>query len=222
MLSELKTTRWPASSMALRVARHGMEAEGDGREPARPAIDASTTIALPLALGTLFTAEGLLLDRVQIAIFHFRAHAVEIFRPVAIGTKPVEITSGHLGRASRVPLKPVQHDLVRGQLAFHDERLDREEEQRAMGLYDDLDPPLRRLGQDTRESLLRPWVQMDLRLFEVDELTGLGSEQGDEHRQGLGDAEAHVGDVDEIVGAPTLLPREPPDQQLNLGRVDWV
>ncbi|XXX76692.1 hypothetical protein WMF30_54490 [Sorangium sp. So ce134] len=63
-------------------------------------------------------------------------------------------------------------------------------------------------------------MQVNLRLLEVDELAGARDEERHDHGQALRQAEAHIGDADEITRSPAATPAEAPDAQLDLRVVD--
>ncbi len=89
-----------------------------------------------------------------------------------------------------------------------------------MGLGNHPDTSLRRIGQELGEGNLPVWVKMNLGLLEIDQLLRFRCQQSNNDRQGLRDAEANVGDVDEIFGAITSAVGKSSDEQLYLGVVN--
>ena len=70
-----------------------------------------------------------------------------------------------------------------------------------MGFRYHLDAALRRIRHDSREHVLRSWVQVQFRLFEIYKLASLCDQQRDEYRQHLRNSESHVGDVHQVLSA---------------------
>ena len=70
-----------------------------------------------------------------------------------------------------------------------------------MGFRHHLDAALRRIRHDFRECVLRSWVQVEFRLFDVYELPALCDQDRDEYRQHLRNPEADVGDVHQVLSS---------------------
>ncbi len=68
-----------------------------------------------------------------------------------------------------------------------------------MGFRYHLDAALRRIPHDSRERVLRSWVQVQFRLFDVYELPSLCDQQRDKYGQHLRNPEAHVGDIHQVL-----------------------
>ena len=68
-----------------------------------------------------------------------------------------------------------------------------------MGFRYHLDAALRRIRHDSREHVLRSWMQVQFRLFDVYELPSLCDQQRDEYRQHLRNPEAHVRDIHQVL-----------------------
>ena len=67
-----------------------------------------------------------------------------------------------------------------------------------MSLNDDPHTPLRCIGQYTSHGNLCARVQVQLRLFDVNHLTGFCHRQRHQDRQDLRNAEAYIRDVDTV------------------------
>src|SRR5260370_28921261 len=71
------------------------------------------------------------------------------------------------------------------------------------------------ISNDSSECKLRAWMQVKLWLLEIDKLPRLSHMEGYNNGQCLGNAEAHIGDIDHIFGSVAIV-EEPVDQQLNV------
>lgn len=67
-----------------------------------------------------------------------------------------------------------------------------------MGLGDYTNAAICSIGKDYGQGLLRAWVEVQLGLLQINELAWLRHEKSDKDREHLGDAEADIGDVDEV------------------------
>jgi hypothetical protein len=93
--------------------------------------------------------------------------------------------------------------------------LDGKEEDGAVSFGYHPDATVGGINEDGSEGLLSSGVQMEFRLLKIDELARLGGEESDEDGQGLGDAEAYIGDVDQIT-----VVVQPTNKKLDLCRID--
>jgi hypothetical protein len=58
-------------------------------------------------------------------------------------------------------------------------------------------------------------MQVEFGLFDVDRLPGLRGSEGDDYREGLGNAESYVGDTDHIACATLRRFWQPTDHQFH-------
>ena len=213
--------RWPRSRTAWRNSRQFREVGCIDDVPSRPGDRGVDDQHAERTLATRITPSRAGFGGRKVAVLGFEGNLVEVFRPVAEPAGLVEFggldPGGPILLASK---KPVQSDEIGIDHALGDEGLDGEQEERAMRLGHDSDTAVRGIDQEPRHGDLGPRMQVDLGLLDVDKLPRVGGPKGDHDRQRLRNAEPHVGDADQVAGAPLLRTRHSTDAKLDLRVVD--
>lgn len=144
----------------------------------------------------LLMVRSFLFNGVEVGLFGTEDDVIEVFGPVAKGAFVVEVGAGDFGCAVFwVARKPVEVYAIVGEAVVCDEGLNAAQEEGAVGFDDDAYAALCGVGEDGGHGGLCAGVQVDFRLFYVDELVWFCGEECDEDGEGLRYAKADVGDV---------------------------
>ena len=100
------------------------------------------------------------------------------------------------------------------------QRLERQNQQRAVSFDNDYYAAFSSLGNDLRQRGLSAGMEMNLRLLDIHELSFYRDNEGHEHRNNLRNTYTDIGDTDGVIVSPFRTPGKPSYFKSNLSFVD--